>query len=82
MPGINALTVVFVFLVFLAMSAIKILKEYERGVIFRLGRLVGAKGPGLFWLWPIIEKMVKVDLRVITQDVPAQGERGCLLPGV
>jgi regulator of protease activity HflC (stomatin/prohibitin superfamily) len=72
MPGINALTVVFVFLVFLAMSAIKILKEYERGVIFRLGRLVGAKGPGLFWLWPIIEKMVKVDLRVITQDVPAQ----------
>lgn len=72
MPGINALTVVFVFLVFLAMSAIKILKEYERGVIFRLGRLSGAKGPGLFWLWPIIEKMVKVDLRVITQDVPAQ----------
>jgi regulator of protease activity HflC (stomatin/prohibitin superfamily) len=72
MPGINALTVVFVFLVFLAMSAIKILKEYERGVIFRLGRLVGARGPGIFWLWPIIEKMVKVDLRVITQDVPAQ----------
>jgi regulator of protease activity HflC (stomatin/prohibitin superfamily) len=72
MPGINALTVVVVFLVFLAMSAIKILKEYERGVIFRLGRLSGAKGPGLFWLWPIIEKMVKVDLRVITQDVPAQ----------
>ncbi len=72
MPGINALTVVFVFLVFIAMSAIKILKEYERGVIFRLGRLSGAKGPGIFWLWPIIEKMVKVDLRVITQDVPAQ----------
>jgi len=72
MPGISALTVVIVFLVFLAMSAIKILKEYERGVVFRLGRLSGAKGPGLFWLWPIIEKMVKVDLRVITQDVPAQ----------
>ncbi|MEJ2152061.1 MAG: slipin family protein [Gemmatimonadota bacterium] len=72
MPGINALTVVFVFVVFIAMSAIKILKEYERGVIFRLGRLSGAKGPGIFWLWPIIEKMVKVDLRVITQDVPAQ----------
>jgi len=72
MPGINAVTVVFVFVVFLAMSAIKILKEYERGVVFRLGRLSGAKGPGLFWLWPVIEKMVKVDLRVITQDVPAQ----------
>lgn len=72
MPGINALTVVFVFVVFIAMSAIKILKEYERGVIFRLGRLSGAKGPGIFWLWPIIEKMTKVDLRVITQDVPAQ----------
>jgi regulator of protease activity HflC (stomatin/prohibitin superfamily) len=72
MPGISALTVVIVFLVLIAMSAIKILKEYERGVIFRLGRLSGGKGPGLFWLWPIIEKMVKVDLRVITQDVPAQ----------
>ncbi|MFQ6008118.1 MAG: slipin family protein [Candidatus Zixiibacteriota bacterium] len=51
---------------------IKILKEYERGVIFRLGRLIGAKGPGLIILIPIIDRMVRVDLRVITYDVPAQ----------
>jgi regulator of protease activity HflC (stomatin/prohibitin superfamily) len=51
---------------------IKILKEYERAVIFRLGRLIGAKGPGLIILIPIIDKMVRVDLRVITYDVPAQ----------
>lgn len=55
-----------------ASSAIKIVQEYERGVIFRLGRLVGAKGPGLFFIVPIIDRMVKVDLRVVTLDVPAQ----------
>jgi len=54
------------------LSAIKIVKEYERGVIFRLGRLVGARGPGLFFVIPVIEKMVKVDLRTITLDVPVQ----------
>ncbi|MGH2522190.1 MAG: slipin family protein [Anaerolineales bacterium] len=53
-------------------AAIKIVQEYERGVIFRLGRLVGARGPGLFLIIPIIERMVKVDLRVITMDVPSQ----------
>ena len=53
-------------------SAIKIVREYERGVIFRLGRLVGAKGPGLFFIIPIVDKMVKVDLRTITLDVPPQ----------
>ena len=53
-------------------QAIKITREYERGVIFRLGRLVGVKGPGLFLIIPIIDKMVKIDLRVITLDVPAQ----------
>ncbi|HIQ00258.1 TPA: slipin family protein [Candidatus Bipolaricaulota bacterium] len=53
-------------------SAIKIVREYERGVIFRLGRLVGAKGPGLFLIIPIVDKMVKVDLRTITLDVPPQ----------
>ncbi len=52
--------------------AIRIVDEYERGVIFRLGRLVGTRGPGLIIVIPIIEKMVKVDLRVITMDVPAQ----------
>src|SRR3989304_2420020 len=52
--------------------AIKIVQEYERGVIFRLGRLVGARGPGLFFIIPIVERMVKVDLRVVTMDVPRQ----------
>lgn len=53
-------------------SAIKIVQEYERGVIFRLGRYVGIRGPGLIILIPFIERMQKVDLRVITMDVPAQ----------
>ncbi len=53
-------------------SAVKVVQEYERGVIFRLGRLVGAKGPGLFFIIPIIDRMVKVDLRVVTLDVPSQ----------
>jgi regulator of protease activity HflC (stomatin/prohibitin superfamily) len=53
-------------------SAVKVVQEYERGVIFRLGRLVGARGPGLFFIIPGLERMVKVDLRTITMDVPAQ----------
>lgn len=53
-------------------SAIKIVREYERGVIFRLGRLIGAKGPGLFFLIPFVDRTVKVDLRTITLDVPPQ----------
>jgi regulator of protease activity HflC (stomatin/prohibitin superfamily) len=53
-------------------SAVKIVQEYERGVIFRLGRLVGARGPGLFFIIPIVDRMVKVDLRVVTLDVPSQ----------
>ncbi len=53
-------------------SAIRIVREYERGVIFRLGRLIGAKGPGLFFIIPFVDKMVKVDLRTITLDVPPQ----------
>jgi regulator of protease activity HflC (stomatin/prohibitin superfamily) len=52
--------------------AIRVVQEYERGVIFRLGRLVGARGPGLFFIIPFIERMVKVDLRVVTMDVPRQ----------
>ena len=52
--------------------AIKIVQEYERGVIFRLGRLVGARGPGLFFILPLVERMVKVDLRIVTMDVPRQ----------
>ncbi len=56
----------------LAYSAVKVVQEYERGVIFRLGRLVGPRGPGLFFIIPIIDRMVKVDLRTVTMDVPAQ----------
>jgi regulator of protease activity HflC (stomatin/prohibitin superfamily) len=52
--------------------SVKIVAEYERGVIFRLGRLVGAKGPGLFVILPIVDRMVKVDLRTVTMDVPSQ----------
>jgi regulator of protease activity HflC (stomatin/prohibitin superfamily) len=52
--------------------AVKIVQEYERGVIFRLGRLVGARGPGLFIILPIVDRMVKMDLRVFTVDVPSQ----------
>src|SRR5450759_539567 len=53
-------------------QAIRILREYERGVIFRLGRLQGAKGPGLILLIPFVDRMVKMDLRVITINVPQQ----------
>ena len=55
-----------------ASSAVKVVQEYERGVIFRLGRLVGPKGPGLFFIIPIVDRMVKIDLRVVTLDIPAQ----------
>ena len=58
-------------LIFLS-SAVKILNEYERGVVFRLGRVIGSKGPGLILLIPAIDKMVRVDLRVVAMDVPAQ----------
>ena len=53
-------------------QAIKITREYERGVIFRLGRFAGIRGPGLFLIIPFIDKMIKLDLRVVTLDVPAQ----------
>src|SRR5437867_10681848 len=66
----------FAVILFLALmivlSAIKVVPEYERGVVFRLGRLMGARGPGLVLLIPILERMVRVDTRVITMDVPAQ----------
>ena len=64
--------ILIIILVILLASAIKIVQEYERGVIFRLGRLVGAKGPGLFFIIPIVDRMIKVDLRVVTLDVPTQ----------
>jgi|SRR5579884_2137771 regulator of protease activity HflC (stomatin/prohibitin superfamily) len=69
---IGILIALAVVAVILAASAIRIVQEYERGVIFRLGRLVGARGPGFFFIIPIMERMQKVDLRIITMDVPAQ----------
>ena len=56
----------------LGRSAIKILKEYERGVIFRLGRLIGAKGPGIFFIIPGVDKMLRISLRTVTLDIPPQ----------
>lgn len=67
----NVMTVVLLIAAFL-ISSVKILREYERGVVFRLGRIIGAKGPGLIILIPGIDKMVKVDLRTVTLDVPPQ----------
>src|SRR5919112_889090 len=64
--------VVALFIVFLLASAIRILREYERGVIFRLGRLIAQKGPGLILLIPIIDQMVRIDLRTVTLNVPPQ----------
>ena len=63
--------VLVLILLFLS-SAVKILNEYERGVVFRLGRVIGSKGPGLILLIPAIDKMLRVDLRVVAMDVPAQ----------
>jgi len=68
----SLILVLIVMLVAILSSAIKIVQEYERGVIFRLGRLIGAKGPGLFFIIPIVDRMVKVDLRVVTLDIPSQ----------
>lgn len=68
-----ACLVVLTFIALMVMlSAIKIIPEYERGVIFRLGRLMGARGPGLFFVIPMFERMIRVDQRVITMDVPVQ----------
>jgi regulator of protease activity HflC (stomatin/prohibitin superfamily) len=64
--------VIAVFVVYVLFSAIRILREYERGVVFTLGRYTGTKGPGLILLVPIIQQMVRVDLRIIVNDVPPQ----------
>ena len=73
MPSIVVVLVAVVVVAFLVVtSAVKIVQEYERGVIFRLGRLVGARGPGLILLIPGVERMRKVDLRIVTLEVPAQ----------
>jgi regulator of protease activity HflC (stomatin/prohibitin superfamily) len=67
-PGLTFIIVAAVLII----SGVKILKEYERAVIFRLGRMVGARGPGLIYVIPGVEKMVKMDLRTVTMDIPPQ----------
>ncbi|MBU4366913.1 MAG: slipin family protein [Verrucomicrobia bacterium] len=68
-PGLIAVIVIVFFLV---INTVKIMKEYERGVVFRLGRFVGVRGPGLILLIPMFEKMIKVSLRTVALDVPPQ----------
>ncbi|MBI5098157.1 MAG: slipin family protein [Nitrospirae bacterium] len=70
--GFSGLVLVIVLIVYFLSSAIKVLREYERGVVFRLGRLIPVRGPGLVIIWPVIDKLVKVGLRTVTMDVPSQ----------
>ncbi|HZI32786.1 MAG TPA: slipin family protein [Candidatus Binatia bacterium] len=74
MFGVSApvIIVIIVLAIFILPQSIRILREYERGVIFRLGKLQGAKGPGLIFLIPVVDRMVKMDLRVVTIDVARQ----------
>jgi regulator of protease activity HflC (stomatin/prohibitin superfamily) len=72
MPFLSVPLVLVLLVVFFLSSAIRVLNEYERGVIFRLGRLIATKGPGLIILIPIVDRMVKVSLRTIVLDVPPQ----------
>ena len=72
-PGISSgFIFLIIFLLILASSAIKILREYERGVIFRLGRLIGAKGPGIIFIIPGVDKLMRISLRLVTLDIPPQ----------
>jgi regulator of protease activity HflC (stomatin/prohibitin superfamily) len=64
--------VIVLFVIILISNAIRILREYERGIVFRLGRLIGVKGPGIIFLWPVVDRMVKVSLRTVVMDVPPQ----------
>jgi len=67
------LVVVVLFIALIVVRAgLRMVQQYERGVIFRLGRLQGAKGPGLFWIWPFISKIRRIDLRIVTLEVPPQ----------
>ena len=70
--GVGCFFVLGFIAVIILLSSIKIIPEYERGVIFRLGRLIGPRGPGLFFVVPILERMIRVDQRIITADVPSQ----------
>src|SRR6476660_3725604 len=72
MAALIAVVVVLAILLVVLASAVRILREYERGVIFRLGRLIAQKGPGLILLIPLIDRMVKVDMRTVTLNIPPQ----------
>jgi regulator of protease activity HflC (stomatin/prohibitin superfamily) len=71
-PVLYVLAALLVVVALLAIGGMRIVNEYERGVIFRIGRVVGAKGPGLFFVFPVIDKMVKANLQTVTYDVPPQ----------
>jgi regulator of protease activity HflC (stomatin/prohibitin superfamily) len=71
-PSFMGFLLVIVLAVYFLSSAIKILREYERGVVFRLGRVIPVRGPGLVIIWPIIDRLVKVSLRIVAMDVPSQ----------
>ena len=68
----QAIAIVLAIVIFIFASAVRVLREYERGVIFRLGRVIDAKGPGLFFLIPVIDRMVRVSLRTVAMDIPPQ----------
>lgn len=72
MSGFIIIIALIVLGIILLVASVRIVQEYERGVIFRLGRVIGAKGPGLFLIVPILDRMIKVDLRTVTLDVPSQ----------
>jgi regulator of protease activity HflC (stomatin/prohibitin superfamily) len=73
MYGISpAITFLVIFLFILATASIKVLREYERGVIFRLGRLIGAKGPGIIFIIPGVDKLLRISLRTVALEIPAQ----------
>ncbi len=72
MFGIGSAGIVILVLGAFVLSGLRILNEYERAVVFRLGRLIGAKGPGLIYVIPLVDKMLRVNLRLVTLDVPAQ----------
>ncbi|HEX2180140.1 MAG TPA: SPFH domain-containing protein, partial [Actinomycetota bacterium] len=71
-PSLLGIGAALLLVLFILVKAVRIVAEYERGVIFRLGRVVGAKGPGLFFIIPVIDKMVKVNLQTVTADIPPQ----------
>src|ERR1700737_2298232 len=68
----SAIVVIVLIVAFFVLSGVRVVQQYERGIIFILGSLQGAKGPGVFWVPPIVTRMIKVDLRIVTLTVPPQ----------